>query len=256
MRCILILTLLIFSACTKVHDLEKKNGIYYLSEIEAEIKEVTHIPWKVGLKREIEVSKGVRFAITVPIVSDQTKNVLYSKFGIDSWVYRFNRKRRGRVDPIGYVNYHFNNISTSTKTFSLNIFYHAASISNRFRNFHCPAFDHRFHLQNIALSPRETTLQEDIFVRAMPKIASKVERLGFTPLIFTSGRSMQGEYEVDFALYNSQTKQRFSRWFPVSKILNINQEIRRTVASCTGIKEETHPLPSSAPLDIRNLEIK
>ena len=112
------------------------------------------------------------------------------------------------------------------------------------------------HLQNVHLTDREATRQEDIFVRAMPKVKSKVERLGFTPLIFTAGRSMLGEYEVDFALYNSKTKQRYSRWFPVAKKVNINNEIRRTVASCAGIKEENKPLPSSAPLDIRNLEMK
>jgi len=256
MRCTLILLILILSGCTKVHDLEKKNGIYYLSGVKAEIKEAKHISWDVGLKREIEVSKGVRLSVSVPIVSEDAKKVLYKKHGIDSWVFRFNRKRRGRVDPIGHVFYHFNNISTSTKAFPLNIYYHAASISHRFRYFHCPAFDHRFHLPDVNLSKREITLQEDIFVRAMPKVKSKVNRLGFTPLVVTAGRSMLGEYQVDFALYNSKTKQRFSMWFPVDKMLYINRELRRTVASCIGIKEENNPLPSSAPLDIRNLEIK
>jgi hypothetical protein len=255
MRCIFIIFLFIVSSCTKVHDLEKKNGIYYLSKVKTEIKEVKHVPWQVGLKREIEVSRGVRLSITVPIISDSTKHILYQKHGVDSWVYRFNRKRRGRKDPIGHVFYHFNNISSSTKAFTLNIYYHASSVSNRFRYFHCPAFDHRLHLQNVALSSRKTSRQEDIYVRAMPNVKSKVERLGFTPLIFSAGRSMFGEYEVDFALYNSKTKQRFSRWFPVAKMLNITNEVRRTVSSCTGIKEETNPLPSSAPLDIRNLEI-
>ena len=256
MRCVLLIFIFALSGCTKVYDVEKKNGIYFLSGIQSEIKEVRHINWKVGLEREIEVSKGVRLAVTVPIISENAKEILYKNKKIDSWIYRFNRKRRGRVEPVAHVYYHFNNISTSTKTFSLNIFYHAASVSSRFRYFHCPAFDHRLYLPDVDLSTRESTLQEDIFVRAMPKVPSKVHRLGFTPLIFTAGRSMAGEYEVDFALYNSKTKQRFSRWFPVEKKLDLNQEVRRTVASCAGIKEELRPLPNSKPLDIRNLEIK
>lgn len=256
MRNILLILMLFISGCTKVHELEKKNGIYFIKDIKTEIKEVKHINWMVGLKREIEVSKGMRLSITVPVISDKAKNILYAKYGIDSWVYRFSRTKRGRQDPLGFTYYHFDNISRNTKAFMLNIYYHAASVSNHFRNFHCPAFDHRFYLGDVDLNKRTINESPTVYVRSMPSVKGKVDKLGFMPLIFTAGRSMMGEYEIDFALYNTKTKQRFSKWMPVHNKINIRQEVYRSVASCAGIKEELRPLPSSKPLDIRSLEIK
>lgn len=255
---IILLTMLILSSysCTKVHDVKKKNGIYYLDEIEAEITQAKQISWNVGLKKEVEVSKGLRLSVSVPVVTDKSKTVLYNKYGIDSWIYRISRRRKGRSDALGYVFYHFNNITRSTKAFTLNIYYHAAAVSERFRHFHCPAFEHRFYLPDVSLSSRNVTLENSVYAKTMPRIQPKVYRLGFTPLIFSAGRSMLGEYHVDLALYNSKTKQRYSGWFPVGKEIKITEEIKRTVASCIGIKEENNPLPQSRPLDIRNLEIK
>lgn len=256
MRNILLIFSILIIGCTKVHDLEKKNGIYYIKDIKTEIKEVKHINWDVGLKREIEVSKGMRLSITVPIISDKVKNILHAKHGIDAWVYRFSRIRRGRKDPLGFTYYHFNNISRSTKAFMLNIYYHAASVSNHFRNFHCPAFDHRFYIPEINLIERQVNDDSSVYVRSMPNVKAKVDKLGFMPLIFTAGRSMVGEYQIDYALYNTKTKQRYSSWLPVQNKVSIPQELHKSVASCTGIKEELNPLPSSKPLDIRSLEIK
>lgn len=254
----LVIFSLIFmlGACTKVHEVKKKNGIYYLSEIESEITQLKHITWEVGLEREVEISKGIRVSVSVPVISDRTKNILYNKHGIDSWIYRFSRKRKGRSDALGYVFYHFNNITRSTKAFTLNIYYHAATVSERFRRFHCPAFEHRAYLPEISLEKKDTIFKDNIFVKTMPKIKSRVDRLGFTPLIFSAGRSMLGDYQVDMALYNTKTKQRFSGWLPVGKEIRVNAERKKEVASCAGIKEEDNPLPQSQPLDIRNLELR
>ncbi|MBD65182.1 MAG: hypothetical protein CME62_08245 [Halobacteriovoraceae bacterium] len=241
--------------CTKVHDLKDKNGILYLEDVESEMTQVKHVEWEVGLKKEITISRGIRISTSVPVISESAKKTMFRKHGVDSWLFRFNRTRRGRTDQLGHVYYHFDNISRSTKTFTLNIYYHASAVSKQFYHFHCPAFDHRSYLPDIELEDSSADA-EGVFVRAMSKVPARVHRLGFNPMVLSAGRSMLGEYTVEFALYNSESKQLFSKWHQVAGKIPLNQEITRTVSSCAGVKEEENPLPQSKPFDIRNIEIR
>lgn len=252
---VLYLTFILLFGCTKVHDVIERNGIFYFEDISSEISDVKHVDWEVGKKREITISRGIRLSTSVPVISSSAKSALYSKYGVNAWVFRFNRTKRGRTEQLGHVYYHFDNISRSTKTFTLNVYYHASAVSKHFYYFHCPAFEHRLHLQDVDLESTNVK-SESVYLRAMSKIRSKVNRLGFNPLIFSGGRSMLGTYDVEFALYNTKTKQRYSRWHKVEGKVVLTQEVSRSVNSCLGIKEENNPLPQSRPFDIRNIEIK
>lgn len=252
----LLLLILLSLSCTKMHDVKTNNGIDYLEGVYSEMTQVKNVEWKVGRKKDKTVSRGIRITTEVPRVSDEAKTHLYEKYGIDSWIFKFSRIIRGRKDLVGNIYYHFNNISRSTEAFSLNIYYHASSVSERFRAFHCPAFEHRSLLKDVKIRTSKNITPKNLYVRTTSKEPAKVERLSFSPHIFSAGRSLIGDYIVEYALYNSQTKQLYSNWARVSGTVPITSEKNISLPSCLGIKEEDKPLPESRRFKLQDLEIK
>ena len=251
----LIFFLTTFVACTKMHDVENKNGIDYLADIRSEIVGVKNVEWSVGRKKNKTISRGIRISTEVPRVSEEAKTTLYKKYGVDSWIFKFTKINRGRTSSVGNIYYHFNNISRVTENFSLNIYYHASTVSQRFRNFRCPAFGHRLLINNMDLEYRSKISAKNIYIREMEIEPAKVDRLSFSPHIFSSGRSLKGKFKVKYALYNSKTKQVFSKWTDVAGAISVTEERSISVPSCLGIKEELKPLPESRDFNLKDFEI-
>lgn len=249
------ITIFLIASCTKMHDIKTDNGIDFLENVSVKITNVKVVEWDVGRKKDKLVSRGIRVTTTVPRVSDDAKELLYSKYGIDSWIFKFSRINRGKKDLVGNIFYHFNNISKSTEAFSLNIYYHASSVSERFRAFHCPAFDHRSILKDVDVEYSKSVAPENIYVRTLSSEPAKVERLSFSPHIFSAGRSLRGDFIVEYALYNSKTKQIYSDWKSAEGMIPITREEKVSLPSCLGIKEEEKPLPESRRFKLQDLEI-
>ncbi len=252
----LVFTLILFFGCTKYFEVGFKNGIHYGINIDSEIERAKIVPWKVGQDREVTISQGVRFFTSTPLFSNEAKELLGNKYGIDAWVFRFSKSKRGRSTPIGYFYLKFQNMTRNTKNISVSLFYQAAAVSKRFRFFHCPAFEHRKEIDSIEILDRPGFSKKDLYIRSVEKIRAKVTRFKFSPMIIPGGRSLSGDYFVDMAFYSSASKQRFSEWTPVDKVLRIGNEVDRLIKSCNGIKEELNPLPKSRVPDIRDFEIK
>lgn len=242
--------------CTKFYEVEKKNGIYLVRQVYSEIDSAKDVDWKIGRKREETISKGMRFSFTLPKIDDHGKTLLKKKYGIDSWVYRISREHRGQTRILGFFYYPLSSMTGSTKNYTLNLYYHAAAVSKRFRLFHCPAFNHRAVIGKIKIADRPLASAKDMFVREYSRIPAKVSRIHINPMIFSAGVSMVGTYYVDFAFYDSETKKRYSEWNKVDNTIVITQETSKNVSSCVGIKEEVNPLPESRMPNIRDLEIR
>lgn len=251
-----LMTFFIFVGCTKEYELQKKNGVYFLENIDVGIENIRHIEWKVGKTRSEIVSRGMRIDTKVPHINSEAISFLRSKFGIDGWIYKFEREDRGRSEHLGYVYYPLANISGSTKTFSLNIYYHASVVSNRFRAFHCPAFDHRLLLDDIDVSTQNNNYDNNIYIRPKETIRAKVSKLQFTTHIFSAGTSMIGDYSVQMALYNSNQKKIYSNWYKVKNYIPVKKELNVSVPSCIGVKEENDPNSRKKNFNIQDLEIK
>ncbi len=252
-----ILLILSLVSCTKYHELKKSGkGIEYVEGINSEIEHAKEVDWDAGRKREVNLSKGIRIYISIPSLSDTAKEKLMGRYGVNAWLFKISRIRKGMTQPMGYLYYRFENITRTTKNFTLSLFYHAASISKRFRLFHCPAFDHRLKIEDFSVNKRSGTGVENIYVRPQGRLPAKATRLRFAPMIVSGGRELKGKYTIDMALYNEQTKERFSSWYKIGNLLSIDNEVHKHIASCTGIKEELKPLPESRIPTIRDLEIK
>jgi hypothetical protein len=256
-KTLLLLLLVVASSCSKTHELKKRNGINYFENVESKIDILKHVEWDVGKKKDKVVSRGMRLSVSVPRMDSNAKKVLRRKHKIESWIFRYSKTYRGKSTPLGHVFYHFDNISGNAKSFSVNIYYHASVVSDKFRAFKCPAFNHRKYLPDVEISERQGARPENIFVRTMGRVKSKVLRLGFKPHIFSIGRDMIGDYTVDFALYDSKSKKRHSIWSKVQGHVVISKERKVTLPSCAGVKEENGPGRSrdSRSYNRKNLQI-
>ena len=250
------LILFFLISCSKFYEVEKKNGIYLVRQVYSEITKANDVEWKIGRKREEVISKGMRMTFTLPKIDDHGQTLLRKKYGVDSWVFRISREHKGQTRSLGYFYYPLSSMTGSTKSYTVNLYYHAAAVSKRFRLFHCPAFNHRATIGEIRIADRPLAGAKDMFIRENNRIPAKVSRIHINPMIFSAGVSMVGNYFVDYAFYASETKKRYSEWNKVDKTIVVSQETSKNVASCVGIKEEINPLPESRMPNIRDLEIK
>ena len=253
MKYFLILTLI--TSCTDPYKLQKANGIYFFSDIQSEISKAKNIEWDVGEKKDKTVSKGIRVSLAVPKITENAKNVLYKEFGIDSWVFRVVHVVKNRPRILGYLYYSFSYISKSTKDVTFNLYYHAASVSDYFRSFKCPAFEHRLYITDFETKSLKSKTK-NLYAKYMGNINASVSKVGFRPEVFSTGRTMLGEFRFSLALYNTKKKERYSDWYDIPQTLKISEEEKIALPSCLGVKQENTPNPNSKRFNIQDLEIK
>ena len=252
MKTVILFSLMLFTACDKELQLKSQNGLNYLEDVSTEIKKSKNVEWEVGKTREKVVSKGIQLNINVPRISFDSQQRLQS---VNSWIYKFTKVTRKEKRHLGYISIPFKTIIKSERLFTIHLFYHAASISKYFRNFHCPAFEHRLKVVDYEVVSRQQPNRKDLYVRNMGSIVGKVTKTYSTPLIFSTGIDLKGEYLIDVALYDARAKKRFSKWIPLENKLVVNSEEKVTVPSCIGVKEEYNPLRQSRQPNIKDLEI-
>ncbi|MEX0799051.1 MAG: hypothetical protein WD025_06385 [Bacteriovoracaceae bacterium] len=243
-------------SCSNEIELGQKSGIYFLKDVEVDIQDLKAIEWKVGKKREVEISKGLQFKLDVPELTEQAAKLLYTKHGVDSWVYKVTKINRGSRQHLGYVAFDTRRSSRVTKTFTLHVYYHAASVSQDFRRFHCPAFGHRLTLLDYDLVQSNEKNRNEIYVRPTSAIRGNINRLSFAPLIFSGGGKLTGKYIVEIGLFNTKENKLYSNWTPLNAYVEVAGEGAKTVESCLGVKEESKPLPSSRAPRIEDFQIR
>ena len=239
------LILILLVSCTKRHEVIKKKSLHFVKGVISETSEPKEIPWKVGLKKEMEISKGFLFYIQIPILEEEGIETLKSRYGINSWVFRVVKLKNGQEDIIDYS---YANLTTSAqkeKRLNLRLYYSAAAVSKQFRSFHCPAFKHRKRIESITLKKIPSVKPTDIFTKSYGRLGASPKHLRFSFKNVEAGSSMYGDYFVEYALYNSKTKKRYSRWLKSDHKIVISKETSNIIPSCAGINEEVNPLPQS-----------
>lgn len=256
MRGIFLLTLLFLSiSCTKWSEVTKGNGIHVIDEINVSVHTLKESDWKVGRKRGATVSKGFTAKIDIPKISKDGVKELYDAYGIDSWLYKVSKVSRGRKQQLGLIQFNLANITRNTNNLTIQIYYHAASISKRFRNFHCPAFDHRLYIDDIELES-DSDGKFKLYTRKKERVRGRISKPSFTPVIMSADRKMKGKYIIEIALFNSKNRYIYTPFQKLSNYIDVKKEVTVSVPSCIGIKEENKPLPESRTPSIRDLEIK
>lgn len=232
-------------SCTKRHEVIKKKSLHYVKDVISETSEPSVLPWKVGLKKEMTLSQGIHFYTQIPIIEEDGIKVLKKKYGITSWIFRILRVKNGQRDILDYS---YANLTTSAqkeKRLNLRLYYSAAAVSKQFRSFHCPAFKHRKKIEFIKLKKIPSVLPTNIFTKSFGRVNAAAKHLRFSFKNIEAGRVLSGNYHIEYALYNSKTKKRYSRWLMGSHKIQVAKEVSLIIPSCAGINEEVRPLPQS-----------
>ena len=230
--------LLLLGACQKAELVKTKHGLV-MRFSSSQIEEVRNIPWSVGqgfMKQQI--SKGFMAVITLPDLGDDDLSYLYNAKKVDSWLVKIERTtvRRGR-EFIGHfmvplkVQTQKNLRISLTTDIRFRVYYAAASVSSRLQRFPCPAFGHNLKLANFHIHSSDS-IQESLVIRGREMIRGKMETAGFVSLEFNGGASLQGEYSVSLALYNSSSKVLMSRYVPVRDTIAILEEYPIGIEGC------------------------
>lgn len=245
------LSLTFLVSCTKFVNVSQKNGVQVINDLSSQVYDADEISWKVGIKREHEVSQGFIFKVEITHLREEDIKELKQKYKIDSWIYQISKDK----NPIGYVELPFTAIGRASRNFSIQVMYNAASASSRFRSFHCPAFGHRNKITKISekkYNPKASTL----YVTYSKSLKARPENTSNPPVIISAGTKLKGIYSLKVALFDSVNKKIFGQYQNLRNTIQIVNEEKIDVASCNGIKEEVRPLPSSKKLKIQDLEIK
>lgn len=254
---ITIITLLSSSlfSCSKPIEIEKKNGIHVLKNVEASIDSVDDIDWKVGKQHEEVVSSGVKVEVSMNQLPGDIQAILIQNYEIDSFLFKLQRRHRGHSKTLGYVLAPF--ISTGRRTgwsFTTYVYYSAAAVSDYFRNLSCPAYEHRWKIEKTRLISHgqgTTTL----FASNPEHFKVRSAHLLDLPISIDGEKSLLGEYWFELALYSEKKSRVYGRFLPINKAFEITKEKHVDVLSCTGVKPENDPVPTQPYNKIQDLQI-
>lgn len=219
-----------------------EKGMAYIKAEEVSVSEVNVIPWKVGKLRRQEVSRGFRLSFEIPALSEDAWKQLFKETSANGWLMRLRRKSAVRSETLGYFSMEMvspkpgsSNIFryNSSKKASIGIYYAASSVSTRLDQLPCPAFNHRFEIE-------ETDIKSNHFGERFwgtspsdrQSISAKVERIGYSPININGGTKLEGTYHIDIALFDTRGKQRMSSYVELSNYGEIVKEETQVIKGC------------------------
>jgi hypothetical protein len=245
-RGVVLSALLLLSSC--FNDLDIKKGRYGAITMEADLHldSVKVVDWSVGKGFHQSLSKGFVVRLDIPTMSKSDTLMLHKNFGVDSWLIRVRRKGdygRGGVEGYYYVplvridavrGLKVQSISSS----SFKVYYASASMSQRFENFFCPAFNHRFYINEVELKDDSSSRKQsfNVFKADIYQVQGKVEPYNMTSFKLNGGNSLVGRYLVELALYDTVEKRRKSNYLPFQELIEVIDERRKEVKGCGSFK--------------------
>lgn len=248
-----LLLILFLIACSKESALVRdKNGDFINIE-NSQVISAKALEWRVGKgNNKGYVSKGFLSKIELPYFSDDDLTYLSQKYGVNSFVIKISRDRNTRRGEfIGHYLVKFtvktnSDLRVNFPEFTQSrIYYAATSISERFLKFPCPAFDHRYIIDEINIEHDNKRRVGIIRNRGLYGQKS-LDEAGFIPQSFNGGMSLEGVYSFYFALYSTSKKQLMTEFVELSSRVTIPRESTTRIDSCNGFtipaREETPSL--------------
>lgn len=211
-----------------------------------EMSDIKIMDWRVGPLRRQEVSKGVRLRFNIPLVEPVGLEELISKFGVNSWLVRIKRKSLIHTEYLGMFYIPLivpgqqvtNKVRRNQmKTGALAIYYSAAARSKRFEGFACPAFNHSRRIERYNVEYDDSKV-DDFYVNSFEQnyVNSQVDVFSYDTIVFDAGMSLEGEYFLEMALYNFETKRRLSNFVSYPQKLILGGEKQIAIRGCENYK--------------------
>lgn len=240
----LFLIVLLACSCTKSSKLTKDAMGLRVTDVQMNISHLNEIEWLIGKNKEAEVTQSFVFVVDMPKVDEDDLAHLNEMKGIDSWILRLVVQRRSERQDLGslYTRFKPKKIARgqgggAPTSVTIKVYYAAAYPSERFRFFHCPAFDHRKKITNMKiLGDKEQTFE--IPVEQISPYPEKSHLVELSPSSFNGGNSLEGEYFVEIAPYDSEKKVIHASFKRIPMYVEVLSEERVSVKSCSGVHEE------------------
>lgn len=238
--CNLFFAAIICASCTDRVKLNKASVRDTLTHLNPHIESVHHNQWKVGKSFEHKISKSLTLVIKFNPFETEDADYLYKRFGVDSWIVKLEQHSSSQTKTIGFIQVPFNSTNRGRvrgvrqiNSVSVNLVYAAAYMSERFRNFKCPAFGHDKIIDEHQLIEIENA-PESLNIGGATRLNDKPSMIELTPTDYNMGHSLKGKYLFSMALYNSKSGKTVSEFLALRNVLEVSKEKRIEIASCAG----------------------
>lgn len=240
----ILLSLLLFYSCSKNAELNQTGVSFQIRPIQMEVSHLNDIAWKVGLKKEYEITQSITFITDLPKMKEKDLEVLTKHKGIDSWILRLIVNRGSESQDLGSLYAMFKpkrfsrttSGNKATSSVSIKIYYAAAFASEKFRSFSCPAFSHNKKIKEMSI---EGTNEEfSLSLGQSLPYNEKSHLVELTPSAFNGGNSLLGDYFIEIAAYDSINKIIHSSFKRIPMHVSVQREESINMESCSGIHPE------------------
>ncbi|MGE3610493.1 MAG: hypothetical protein AB7I27_12965 [Bacteriovoracaceae bacterium] len=244
MKAFIYLTLSLVFSCTRYSELSKDDVGLHLKKVQMELTHLKEIEWHVGQRKEATVSQSITFIVDMPKVKEEDLEHLTQVKGVDAWLIRIIIHRGGEKQDLGSVYSPFkthkilrgHDRAGTPGSVAIKIYYAAAYASERFRNFKCPAFNHRKKIDKMSIIGSNDLF--DISINQNISYPEKAQMAELAPSSFNAGHSLIGEYHLEIAAYDSKKKTIYSPFIALPQYVEISHEEEEEVKSCEGIRPE------------------
>ncbi len=239
---ILFLSLLLLSTLSCRKDTEliiEKDKVVGMENLDAYIDGIKIMPWKVGDFHAHTLHKGFLLMVKLPNLDKEDVIRVATTTPVNSWLVRFYKRTLGNdAHLLGSVYVPFWSIipSSGERRYEpptgiyVNIYYAAAALSGRLEHLKCPALNHRKVIEDYKITSTQGTHKAYFsFNNTVNDNPAKAEIL---PEVFNGESSLIGEYFVEVALYNSESKVLHSDFFNAGNVLKIESEEDKVVKDC------------------------
>ena len=238
----------VFGSCQKYSEYKEtsQGGVTIIPE-GIKIKDIKAVRWKVGPKYKKEVSKGIKFHFTLPLLKkEHLENLI--KRDVDSWIVKVDRERVASSKNLDYFTIPLvvaqkliigKSSFKPMKSGRINIFYASSFVSSDDSAFICPKLGHRKVIKELDIK-REKSLERNINVSIVNESSLKIKSryLGYEPEKINGGRSLQGTYVIDIAFYSEKKQKLMSNWFRIDEKIVIGTEKEIVLEGCPHYDRE------------------
>ncbi len=229
---------------------QKKSEVSYSGErvsiqpTESSIVDIDTLSWKVGMLRNIEISRGIQVTFTFPQFETKDLRYLVDKFGVDSWIIKVKRRGMMRNETIGYLYVPIilpgqkNAMRINQlKKGSFRILYSASSVSTRFSNLPCPAFKHDLLIEKVGLGDEQPfTSKISVSPVEEERLLVRVEEFNYSNTSLNGGKELRGDYYIEIGFYNKERKFKLSNFIELNGSAKVVREKSVPISGCENFK--------------------
>lgn len=239
----IFLSLLLFYSCDEHSKLVTNAVGLQVQGARMDISQVQEAEWKIGKRKETEVSQGFSFILNMPKIKQEDLEYLIQTKGVDAWMIRVIQVKPSGSQDLGSLYTLFKpqhvsrGISSGAATsVGIKIYYAAAYASERFRSLQCPMFGHDKKIKEVEIQGEDSPF--DIVLGQAISYKEKSQLVQLAPSSFNGGNELRGSFHLEIAAYDSKNKVIYGGFKRLPRYVEVTNETIEDVGSCNGVRVE------------------